>query len=52
MLYYNRIDLGEEKVKGSLLKVAAVKNEWFITIDFLIMGLNIKILFAMIVMIC
>ena len=32
-----------------LLKVTAVKNMWFSTIDFLIMGLNFKVLFAMVV---
>ena len=48
MLHYNRIDLIE---KVLLAKVIAVKNAWFVTIGFLIRGLNFKILFAMVVMI-
>ena len=48
MLYYNRIDLSEGI---DVAKAITVKNVWFVTIGFLIMGLNFNILSVMVVMI-
>ena len=48
MLYYDRIDLSEEI---DVTKVTTEKNLWFVTIIILIMGLNFKIQFAIVVMI-
>ena len=50
MLYYHRIDI--RAGVDVLLKVITVKNVWFSTIGFTNMGLNIKVLFVMVVMIC
>ena len=44
MLHYDRIDVAKELKEFMLLKVIAVKNAWFVTIVFLIMGSNFKIL--------
>ena len=51
--YKYRITIGLIQVKEMIrLKVITVKNVWLVTIGFLIMGLNIKILFEMVVMTC
>ena len=47
MLCYNTIDLSE----GILLKVVLVKFVWFVTIGFLKMDSDFKILYVMVVMI-
>ena len=49
MLYYNRTDVSEGTDPA---KSNNSKNALFTTIDFLIIGLNIKVLFLMVVMIC
>ena len=48
MLYHDRIDIRKELI---LLKVATVKNVWFVIIVFLIMDSNFKILYVRIVII-
>ena len=49
MLYYNRIDLSEET--GIAKSNSRRKNICFVTIGFLIMGLNFKILSGKVAMI-
>ena len=49
MLYYNRTGVSEGIDPA---KINNSKNALFTTIDFLIIGLNIKVLFLMVVMIC
>ena len=51
MLYYNRIDISEG-IELILLKLIEVKSICFVTIRFLIMDSNFKVLCAMVVMIC
>ena len=49
MLYYSRIDLGK---RIDLTESKKVNSEWFTTIGILMMGLNFKIQFVMVAMIC
>ena len=48
MLYYNRIDLSEGI---DVAKIITVKTVWFVTIRFLTVGLNFKILSVKVAMI-
>ena len=49
MLYYNRIDISEGIDLTKI--ITTVKNVRFVIIGFLIMDLNVKILYAMVVLI-
>ena len=48
MIYYNRTDISEGTDPA---KVLTERNLWFPTIGFLVMGLNFKIMFAIVALI-